>query len=317
MSDKTEKIEFSHYSVLLEECMEGLNIRPDGTYVDGTAGGGGHSYHIAKRLDGGKLIAIDRDEAAIAAASARLECYGQTAAVVRSNFYEVARVCEELGVEAIDGMLLDLGVSSYQLDTAERGFSYMSDAPLDMRMDKRGTLTAYDVVNGYDEQRIKKILFEYGEERFSASIAAAIVRERQKKPIETTLELADIIKYAIPPKAREGGHHPAKRSFQAIRIEVNGELDVIEPAIRDAEKLLKKGGRIAIITFHSLEDRIVKQAFASLATGCTCPKSLPVCVCNNKPKVKIITRKPILPSARELEENPRSRSAKLRVIEKL
>ena len=311
------KLEFSHRSVLLNECMEGLNIKPDGIYVDGTAGGGGHSSQIAKRLDRGTLIAIDQDEAAIAAASARLEPYKQNVRVVRSNFYEVKGVCESLGIEAIDGLLLDLGVSSYQLDTPERGFSYMADAPLDMRMDKRGALTAYDVVNGYPEEKIKKILYEYGEERFSAAIAAAIIRERQKKPIETTLELSNIIKYAIPPFAREGGHHPSKRSFQAIRIEVNGELDVIEPAIRDAASLLRRGGRIAVITFHSLEDRIVKQTFASLAQGCTCPKSFPVCVCNNKPTVKIITRKPILPSAEELEENPRSRSAKLRVAEKL
>ncbi len=311
------KLEFSHRSVLLDECMEGLDIKPDGIYVDGTAGGGGHSSQIAKRLDGGTLIAIDQDEAAIAAASARLEPYKQNVRVVRSNFYEVKGVCESLGIEAIDGLLLDLGVSSYQLVTPERGFSYMADAPLDMRMDKRGALTAYDVVNGYPEEKIKKILYEYGEERFSAAIAAAIIRERQKKPIETTLELSNIIKYAIPPFAREGGHHPSKRSFQAIRIEVNGELDVIEPAIRDAASLLRRGGRIAVITFHSLEDRIVKQTFASLAQGCTCPKSFPVCVCNNKPTVKIITRKPILPSAEELEENPRSRSAKLRVAEKL
>ncbi len=311
------KIEFSHRSVLLDECMEGLDIKPDGIYVDGTAGGGGHSSQIAKRLSSGRLIAIDQDEAAIAAASERLEPWKQNVTVVRSNFYEVKEVCERLGVEAIDGLLLDLGVSSYQLDTPERGFSYMADAPLDMRMDKRGALTAYDVVNGYPEEKIKKILYEYGEERFSAAIAAAIIRERQKKPIETTLELSNIIKYAIPPFAREGGHHPSKRSFQAIRIEVNGELDVIEPAIRDAASLLQRGGRIAVITFHSLEDRIVKQTFASLAQGCTCPKSFPVCVCNNKPTVKIITRKPILPSAEELEENPRSRSAKLRVAEKL
>ncbi len=311
------KIEFSHRSVLLDECMEGLDIKPDGIYVDGTAGGGGHSSQIAKRLSSGRLIAIDQDEAAIAAASERLEPWKQNVTVVRSNFYEVKEVCERLGVEAIDGLLLDLGVSSYQLDTPERGFSYMADAPLDMRMDKRGALTAYDVVNGYPEEKIKKILYEYGEERFSAAIAAAIIRERQKKPIETTLELSNIIKYAIPPFAREGGHHPSKRSFQAIRIEVNGELDVIEPAIRDAASLLRRGGRIAVITFHSLEDRIVKQTFASLAQGCTCPKSFPVCVCNNKPTVKIITRKPILPSAEELEENPRSRSAKLRVAEKL
>lgn len=312
-----ERQEFSHRSVLLEECMDGLNISPDGIYVDGTAGGGGHSFEIAKRLKGGRLIAIDRDEAAIRAASARLEVYGDTATVVRSNFFELAAVCEQLGVESIDGLLLDLGVSSHQLDTADRGFSYMADAPLDMRMDKRDGLTAYDVVNGYSEEELKRILFEYGEERFSASIAAAIIRERQKKPIETTLELSDLIKYSIPPFAREGGHHPAKRSFQAIRIEVNGELRVIEPAIRDAARLLRRGGRIAIITFHSLEDRIVKQTFASLAQGCTCPKNFPVCVCNNKPTLKIITKKPILPSATELEENPRSRSAKLRVAQKL
>ena len=312
-----KQMQFSHRSVLPDECMEGLNIRPDGIYVDGTAGGGGHSSLIARRLEGGRLIAIDQDEAAIAAATKRLELWADRVSVVRSNFYEIKQVCESLGVDAIDGLLLDLGVSSYQLDTPERGFSYMADAPLDMRMDKRGALSAYDVVNGYDEDRLKKILYEYGEERFSASIVAAIIRERQKKPIETTLELSDIIKYAIPPKAREGGHHPAKRSFQAIRIEVNGELAVIEPAIRDAASLLRRGGRIAIITFHSLEDRIVKQTFASLATGCTCPKSFPVCVCGNKPTLKVITRKPILPSDTELEENPRSRSAKLRVAEKL
>ena len=312
------KIEFSHRSVLLDECMDALAIKESGIYVDGTAGGGGHSFEIAKRLgENGRLVAIDQDEAAIAAASDRLSVYGDKITVVRSNFHEVASVCDGLGIEEIDGLLLDLGVSSYQLDTPERGFSYMADAPLDMRMDKRASLTAYDVVNGYSEERLKKILYEYGEERFSASIVSAIIRERQKKPIETTLELSEIIKYAIPPKAREGGHHPAKRSFQAIRIEVNGELDVIEPAIKDATRKLRQGGRIAIITFHSLEDRIVKQAFASLATGCTCPKEFPVCVCNNKPTLKVITKKPILPSSRELEENPRSRSAKLRVAEKL
>ena len=317
MSDRVEKIEFSHRSVLLDECIEGLDIKPSGIYIDGTAGGGGHSYHIASRLESGKLIAIDQDDAAIAAASARLSPLGERAVVVRSNFYSLAKVCNELGVEAIDGLLLDLGVSSYQLDTAERGFSYMADAPLDMRMDKRGAISAYDVVNGYSEEKLKKILYEYGEERFSAAIVTAIIRERQKKPIETTLELSNIIKYAIPSFARDGGHHPAKRSFQAIRIEVNGELDVIEPAIRDAVKLLHRGGRIAIITFHSLEDRIVKQTFASLATGCTCPKNFPVCVCGNKPQLKVVTRKPILPSAKELEENPRSRSAKLRVAQKI
>ena len=312
-----EKREFSHRSVLLYECMDGLDIKPDGVYVDGTAGGGGHSSQIAKRLTSGRLIAIDRDEAAIRAAGERLSEFGERATVVRSNFYELARVCEQMNIEGIDGLLLDLGVSSHQLDTPERGFSYMSDAPLDMRMDKRDGLTAFDIVNGYTEERLKKILYEYGEERFSASIAAAIVRERQKKAIESTLELSNIIKYAMPPQAREGGHHPAKRSFQAIRIEVNGELAVIEPTIRDAARLLHRGGRIAIITFHSLEDRIVKQAFASLAEGCTCPRSFPVCVCGNKPTLKVITKKPILPSSEELEENPRSRSAKLRVAEKL
>ncbi|MBO7310420.1 MAG: 16S rRNA (cytosine(1402)-N(4))-methyltransferase RsmH [Clostridia bacterium] len=312
-----EKREFSHRSVLLYECMDGLDIKPDGIYVDGTAGGGGHSSQIARRLTSGRLIAIDRDEAAIRAAGERLSEFGERATVVRSNFYELARVCEQMNIEGIDGLLLDLGVSSHQLDTPERGFSYMSDAPLDMRMDKRDGLTAFDIVNGYTEERLKKILYEYGEERFSASIAAAIVRERQKKPIERTLELSDIIKYAIPPRAREAGHHPAKRSFQAIRIEVNGELAVIEPTIRDAARLLRRGGRIAIITFHSLEDRIVKQAFASLAEGCTCPRSFPVCVCGNKPTLKVITKKPILPSSEELEENPRSRSAKLRVAQKL
>lgn len=318
MDGKNDRIEFSHYSVLFGECMDALNIKQGGIYVDGTAGGGGHSFGIAQRLsEEGRLIAIDRDEAAIRAATQRLEPFADRSTVVRSNFYEVARVCEELGVGQIDGLLLDLGVSSYQLDTPERGFSYMSDAPLDMRMDKRGSLTAYDVVNGYEEEKIKKILYEYGEERFSAAIASAIVRQRERKPIETTGELSDIIKYAIPPFAREGGHHPAKRSFQAIRIEVNGELDAIEPAIRDAARLLSKGGRIAIITFHSLEDRIVKQTFASLAQGCTCPKNFPVCVCNNKPTLKVITKKPILPSAEELAVNPRSRSAKLRVAQKL
>ena len=314
---KETRIEFSHRSVLLEECMDALAIKPNGIYVDGTAGGGGHSFEIAKRLEQGRLIAIDQDEAAIAAAGERLSVYGERVTIVRNNFSQVAEVCEQLEIDSIDGLLLDLGVSSYQLDTAERGFSYNAEAPLDMRMDKRRTLTAYHVVNEYEEAALKKILFEYGEERYSPAIAAAIVRERAKKPIETTLELSNLIRSAIPGFAREGGHHPAKRSFQAIRIEVNGELDVIEPAIRAAVAKLRKGGRIAIITFHSLEDRIVKQCFASLAQGCTCPKEFPICVCGNKPIVKVVAKKPILPSAKELEENPRSRSAKLRVAEKL
>ncbi len=311
------EIEFSHRSVLLAECIEALAIRPDGIYVDGTAGGGGHSAAIASHLESGHLIAIDQDEAAIEAAGKRLAPFGERAVVVRSNFSELERVVHEQGYEQIDGLLLDLGVSSYQLDTAERGFSYSADAPLDMRMDKRKALTAYEVVNTYSEAALKKILYDYGEERFAPSIAAAIVRERARKPIETTSELSELIKRSIPPFAREGGHHPAKRSFQAIRIEVNGELAIIEPTIRTAVSLLRPGGRLAIITFHSLEDRPVKQTMADLARGCTCPKEFPVCVCGRKPVVRVITRKPILPSAKELEENPRSRSAKLRVAEKL
>ena len=317
MAEEKGKIELSHRSVLLDECMDGLNIRPDGIYVDGTAGGAGHSSEIAKRLESGRLIAIDQDETAVAVATERLNALEKNTTVVRSNFCELAKVCRDLGIEQIDGVLLDLGVSSYQLDTAERGFSYSADAPLDMRMDNRCTLSAYDVVNTYSEQELKRILFDYGEERFAPTIVSAIVKRREKAPLETTAELSDIIKYAMPPSAREGGHHPAKRSFQAIRIEVNRELDVIEPAIKGAVEMLSSGGRIAIITFHSLEDRIVKQTFASLASGCTCPKDFPICVCGNKPKVRIITKKPILPSRLELEENPRSRSAKLRIAEKL
>ncbi len=314
----SDTIRFSHRSVLLDECIEGLNIRTDGIYVDGTAGGAGHSSVIASRLgEGGRLIALDQDETAVAVATERLSVFGDRATVVRSNFCELASVCESLGIEAIDGLLLDLGVSSYQLDTAERGFSYQADAPLDMRMDVRNPLTAKRIVNEYSEEDIRRILFEYGEERFSSRIASNIVREREKREIETTGELVEIIKKSIPSAQRDGGHHPAKRSFQALRIEVNAELDVIAPAIRSAVRLLRPGGRVAIITFHSLEDRIVKQTFASLAEGCTCPKSFPVCVCGNKPQVKVLTRKPILPSDEELEVNPRSRSAKLRVAEKL
>ena len=317
MSEEKNTLEFSHRSVLLDECMDGLDIKPDGIYVDGTAGGAGHSSEIAKRLTSGRLIAIDQDETAVKVATERLNRLDKNTTVVRSNFCEIAKVCRENDAPKIDGVLLDLGVSSYQLDTAERGFSYSADAPLDMRMDNRKSLSAYEVVNEYSEQQLKKILFDYGEERFAPAIASAIVKQREKKKIETTAELSDIIKYAMPPSAREGGHHPAKRSFQAIRIEVNAELDVIEPAIRDAVSMLKSGGRIAIITFHSLEDRIVKQAFTSLASGCTCPKDFPICVCNNKPKIRIVNKKPIVPSKTELEENPRSRSAKLRVAEKI
>ena len=312
------KISFSHRSVLLDECIEALDIKPDGIYVDGTAGGGGHSLEIAKRLDkGGRLIAIDRDDAASAAATERLRDYSDRVTFVRNNFSSIKESCELLGIDRIDGVLLDLGVSSYQLDTPERGFTHNIDAPLDMRMDRRGELDAFVVVNTYSAERLKKIIYDYGEERFAPKIAAAIVRAREKEDIKTTGQLVDIIKSAIPAAAREGGHHPAKRTFQAIRIEVNGELDAIEPTIRDAVDILNSSGRIAIITFHSLEDRIVKQTYADLASGCNCPRSFPVCVCGRKPRVEVITRKPILPSEAELEENPRSRSAKLRVAEKI
>ena len=313
----SEIINFSHRSVLLDECIEALAIKENGIYVDGTAGGGGHSYEIAKRLGGGMLIAIDQDAAAIEAASARLAPFGDRVKVVRDNFSNLASVCESLGVAKIDGLLLDLGVSSYQLDTAERGFSYMADAPLDMRMDKRAALDACRVVNEYSEAELKRIFWEYGEERFSGRIAARIVAQRNQQPILTTGELVQIIKSAIPAGMREGGSHPAKRTFQAIRIEVNKELNVIAPAIDSAVKLLDEGGRIAIITFHSLEDRIVKQKFAELASGCTCPKDFPVCVCGKRPELRLVNRKPILPTAEELAENPRSHSAKLRVAEKL
>ncbi|MCI6502127.1 MAG: 16S rRNA (cytosine(1402)-N(4))-methyltransferase RsmH [Clostridia bacterium] len=308
---------FSHKSVLLPECIEGLNIKEDGIYIDGTAGGGGHSYAIASRLTKGRLIAIDRDDEAVKAAGERLAPLGERAVVRKSNYSDFADVCDALGVAKIDGILLDLGVSSYQLDTAERGFSYNADAPLDMRMDKSNPFRAYDVVNGYSEEKLKKILYEYGEERFAPRIAALIVAERERHPIETTGELVALIKKAMPAAAREGGHHPAKRSFQAIRIEVNGELACIEPTLRRAAERMNPGGRIAVITFHSLEDRIVKQTFASMAEGCTCPKDFPVCVCGKQPQIRVVSKKPILPSEEELENNPRSRSAKLRIAEKL
>lgn len=302
---------------MLNECIDGLNIKPDGIYVDGTCGGAGHSFEIAKRLDTGKLICIDQDPDAIAAASKRLEPYKERVIIVKSNFSEAAGVCRNLGYDRIDGLLLDLGVSSFQLDEASRGFSYNADAPLDMRMSDTNPLTAYEVVNSYSESELKRILFEYGEERFAGRIASKIVNARAIKPIETTIELSELIKSAIPSAARNGGHHPAKRSFQAIRIEVNGELDVIAPTIETVCGVMNSGGRMAIITFHSLEDRAVKQAYQKLAEGCTCPKNFPVCVCGNKPKIKIITKKPIVPSETELEENPRSRSAKLRIAEKI
>ena len=313
-----EQIVFSHRSVLLDECIEALSIRSDGVYVDGTAGGAGHSSVIASHLgEGGKLLALDQDETAVRVASERLSRFGERAEVVHTNFCDLAQVCEARGIAHIDGLLLDLGVSSYQLDTAERGFSYRADAPLDMRMDASKPLTAKQIVNEYSEDALRRILFEYGEERFSSRIASNIIRARETAEIKTTGELVEIIKRSVPTRHGDGGHHPAMRTFQALRIEVNAELDVIAPAIKSAVSLLNPGGRIAIITFHSLEDRIVKQTFASLASGCTCPKSLPVCVCGNRPKIKLVNKKPILPSEEELKENPRSHSAKLRVAEKL
>ena len=316
--DMENKINFSHRSVLLDECIDALNIKPDGIYVDGTAGGGGHSLEIVKRLtEGGRLIAIDRDDAAIAAAGERLREFSDRVTFVRNNFSSIKESCEMLGVDRIDGVLLDLGVSSYQLDTPERGFTHNTDAPLDMRMDRRGELDAYTVVNTYSAEQLKKIIYAYGEDKFAPKIASAIVRYREREEIRTTGQLVDIIKSAIPAAAREGGHHPAKRTFQAIRIEVNGELDAIKPLIDSAAKNLVSSGRIAVISFHSLEDRLVKQGFKSLLGGCTCPKDFPICVCGRKPLIKEVTKKPILPTEEELENNPRSRSAKLRVAEKL
>lgn len=312
-----EEIKFSHVSVLLRECIEGLDIKPDGIYVDGTTGGGGHSLEIVKRLDkGGRLIAIDRDTDALKAAAKRLADYSDRVTFVHSNYSELDNVLDGLGIDKIDGILMDLGVSSYQLDTAERGFSYMQDAKLDMRMNRDDSKSAYEVVNKYSEEELRRIIYEYGEEKFARNIAANIVKKRAEAPIETTLELAELIKASMPKAAREGGHHPAKRTFQAIRIEVNEELAAIPQAIEAAVNHLSEAGRIAIITFHSLEDRLVKQKYAALAAGCTCPREFPICVCNNKPKINLVNKKPITASDDELEVNPRSRSAKLRVAEK-
>lgn len=306
---------FEHYSVMLRECIDGLNIKPNGLYVDCTAGGGGHSYAIAERLtEGGHLIAIDRDADAIAAVTKRLAPFSDRVEIVQSNFSNLRSI---LNGRRADGVLIDLGISSHQIDVAERGFSYMQDAPLDMRMNRNDPLSAYEVVNTYEEGRLADILFRYGEEKFSRRIASEIARCRQDKPIETTLELAAICAGAIPAKFREKGSSPAKRTFQAIRIEVNGELEIIEPTVRDITEALAPEGRMAIITFHSLEDRLVKQTMAELSRGCTCPPEFPVCVCGKKPTLSLVTRKPILPSKEELNENKRSHSAKLRVAEKL
>ncbi len=310
-------IEFSHASVLLFECIEALNIRNGYTYVDCTAGGGGHSLEIAKRMGrDSRLICFDRDENAIAAATERLHDYLDRVTFVNDNFSSLDKVVKELKIQNLGGVLADLGCSSHQFDTPERGFSYMHDALLDMRMDVNSPLSAYNVVNEYSEADLKRIIYDYGEEKFAPKIASAIVRKRENAPIQTTHQLSEIIKNAIPPKARIDGPHPAKRTFQAIRIEVNGELDAIKPLIESASKALVAGGRIAIISFHSLEDRLVKQSYKELAAGCTCPRDFPVCVCGRKPQITEITKKPILPTEEELERNPRARSAKLRVAEK-
>ena len=313
-----EEVVFSHYSVMLYECIDALDIKPDKTYVDCTTGGGGHSLEIVKRLgNGGRLICFDRDLDALSAAKRRLAEYAERITFVHANFSELDSVLQDMRIENLGGVLADLGCSSYQFDTPERGFSYQHDAPLDMRMDKTSDLTAEKIVNTYSEEQLKKILWLYGEEKFAPRIAARIVRERKNAPILTTKQLVDIIKASMPAASQEGGHHPAKRSFQAIRIEVNGELDAIAPLIQAAEKHLVTGGRCAILSFQSLEDRIVKQTFQDLASGCTCPKDFPVCVCGKTAKIKIITKKPALPSSLELQVNPRSRSAKLRVAEKI
>lgn len=309
--------EFHHVSVLLQECLEGLNIRPEGIYVDGTLGGAGHSSRIAERLTTGRLIGIDRDPVALAAAGERLKPWKDRVTLVHSNFCEIKQVLSDLQIPGVDGILLDLGVSSPQLDDGQRGFSYMADAPLDMRMNGEDALTAREVVNTWPQEELKRILYTYGEERYAPQIASAICRRREEAPIETTLELVDIIRSAMPAAALREKQHPAKRSFQAIRIAVNDELGSVEKVMADAIPLLNPGGRLAVITFHSLEDRIVKNAMAEAAKGCTCPPNFPVCVCGKKPQVKLISRKPIVSGAAELAENPRARSAKLRVCEKL
>ena len=309
--------EFTHRPVLLGECMEALNIRPDGVYFDGTLGRAGHSREIARRLTTGRLICVDRDQAALDAARERLAPWMDRVELVHSNFDRVDEILDRLSLPGVDGMLFDLGVSSPQLDNGSRGFSYMADAPLDMRMDREERLTASDVVNGWPQEELRRIITQYGEERYAPQIAGAIVRRRADRPISTTLELAEVIKSAMPGKALREKQHPAKRTFQAIRIAVNDELASVERMLRAAVPRLNRGGRLAVITFHSLEDRIVKTGLADFARGCTCPPDFPVCVCGKTPAIKLINKKPILPSGQEIEENPRARSAKLRVAEKL
>lgn len=307
-------MEFQHYSVMLKECIDGLHIKPDGIYADGTAGGAGHSSEIAKRLTTGKLLALDRDPVAVKTATERLQKY-PAAAVIQANFSEIQRVCAEQGVDKLDGMLLDLGVSSYQLDTPERGFSYRQDAPLDMRMSQTG-ISAKDIVNTYSVAELNRIIRDYGEEKYAYQIAKNIVKAREDKPLETTMDFADIIKSSMPAAARRE-KNPCKRTFQAIRIAVNSELESLSEGLQAAFEILAPGGRLVVITFHSLEDRIVKQAFAGWCQGCICPPDFPVCVCGHQPKAKLINKKPILPSEEELAVNSRSQSAKLRILEKL
>ena len=309
--------EFHHVSVLLEECIQGLAIKPDGIYVDGTLGGAGHSSRIAAKLTTGRLIGIDRDNVALEAAAERLKPFEDRVTLVHANFCDMDEALQELGIDKVDGILLDLGVSSPQLDDGQRGFSYMTDAPLDMRMNGEDVRDARQIVNTWSYEELKRILYDYGEERFAPRIAAAICRRREQAPIETTLELVDVIKSAMPASALREKQHPAKRSFQAIRIAVNDELGAVETVMKKAVPLLNPAGRLAVITFHSLEDRIVKNAMAEAAKGCTCPPSFPVCVCGKKPQVRIVTRKPIVSGEEELERNPRARSAKLRICEKL
>lgn len=310
-------MEFSHVSVLLKECIEGLNIKEDGVYLDGTLGGAGHSGEIVKHLgDKGSLIGVDQDLNAINASKEKLKEY-KNVIYVHNNFSQVKNILDSLNIVGLDGMLLDLGVSSHQLDVPERGFSYMNDAPLDMRMDMTSDFSALDVVNDYSKDELARVIKDFGEEKWASRIAEFITRERSKKTIETTFELVDIIKAAIPASARREGPHPAKRTFQAIRIEVNKEIEILEKAVNDSIDVLNPGGRLCIITFHSLEDRIVKNVFKSRENPCTCPPSFPVCVCNKKPDIKIITKKPVVPTVTELDTNPRSRSAKLRIAEKI
>ncbi len=317
MNQDMEQINFKHKSVLLDECIENLKIKPNGIYVDGTLGGAGHSYHICENLgEGGRLIGIDQDGDAIKAATKRLEPYKDKVTIVRSNYCNMKQVLHDLGIDKVDGILLDLGVSSYQLDTVERGFSYRENAPLDMRMDTRNDLTAKDIVNEYSEHELYRIIRDYGEDKFAKNIAKHIVQARQIKPIETTDELTEVIKAAIPMKIRMNTGHPSKKTFQAIRIELNKELDVLKDTLSDMIDVLNDDGRLCIITFHSLEDRIVKTYFRNVENPCTCPPSFPVCVCGKKSKGKVVTRKPIIPTDEEIEANSRAKSSKLRVFEK-